>query len=154
MEQYKYTIVPRKILPQAIIDELILEGLIKNDNILVEMQNDMYGLQIAHDKLINHLNKDKYMPTGLTPGIFTHTQAITCCLVVDNFGIKYENKLDIYNLLRHLDKEYTTTVNNEGHNFCRVHLNRDYSKRTVELILPDYILKELIQLKHPPPTKT
>ena len=41
MEQYTYTTVPRKMLPQTIIDELNLEGLIKNEKILVEIQQGM-----------------------------------------------------------------------------------------------------------------
>ena len=38
MERYKYMVVPRKMIHQAIINELDLEGLIKNDNILVEIK--------------------------------------------------------------------------------------------------------------------
>ena len=89
--------IPREILLQAVFDELNLEVLIKNDNILVEIRNGVYGLpqagRIADDKLINHLETSGYMSTGHTLGLFKHkTKTITFCLVVDGVGIKYEIK--------------------------------------------------------------
>ena len=109
MEQFDYMTVPRKILLQAVISELNLGGLIKNDNILVEIQKGVYVLpqdgRIAYDKIINHLKKGGYIPTGQTPGLFKHkTKWITVCLVVDNFGITYENKQDVDDLPKHLNK--------------------------------------------------
>ena len=40
MEWFKYMTVPRKMLLQAVIDELNLECLIKNENILVKIKNE------------------------------------------------------------------------------------------------------------------
>ena len=54
---------------------------------------------IAHDDLVNHLEKFGYIKT-LVDGLFVHqTKNIAFTLVVDNFAIKYTNKADADHLI-------------------------------------------------------
>jgi len=83
--------------PQEVIDEYNLKELANDGWVYMEIRKGMYGLpqagQIAHDKLVKHLAKYGYAPMRLTPGLWKHhTCPITFCLVVDNFGVKYDGK--------------------------------------------------------------
>jgi len=68
-------------------------------------------VRIAYDKLVKHLAKYRYTPTGLTPGLWKHhTCPITFCLVVDGFGIKYVRKEHAEHLISALHDEYPITL--------------------------------------------
>ena len=57
----------------------------------------MYGIpksgRIAHDRFKNHLDKHRYQPVKVSPGLWDHKyRPIYFTLNVDNFGIKYVEK--------------------------------------------------------------
>ena len=59
----------------------------------------MYGLpqarNISNDELMKHLAKHGYHPTPLIPDLWKHnTHPINFTLIVDDFAIKYSNKVD------------------------------------------------------------
>ena len=154
----EYMWVQEHMLPQEIIDEYNLRPRIHNGRILAEIRKSMYGLpqagRISYDALLPHLLQGGYQPTPFTPGLFRHkTKPVTFCLIVDDFGIKYENEQDVRDLITHLQKKYQTTVDWTGQHFCGMHLKWDYHKRTVELSLPGYINKALQRFRHPPPPR-
>ena len=134
-EQYKYISVPHKMLSQADINKLNLKFIINNDNIMVEIRKGAYRLpqagRIVYDKLISHLDKGGYIPTYQTPGLFKYkTRSIIVCLVIDNFGITYEKKQDVDNLLKHFDIEYTATINREGRILSQYMAHKNNSRKT------------------------
>ena len=76
MSRYEYMWVPVELIPRDIFDEYKLAGLVSNNKVLVEIRKGMYGLpqagRLAYEKLVEHLAKGGYIPTGLTPGLFKH----------------------------------------------------------------------------------
>ena len=118
----------------------------------------MYGLpqagRIAYDKLLLYLAEGGYVPTGRTQDLFQHkARKITFCLIIDDFGIKYEDIANANHLLSHLGKEFTATIDRARKTCCRVDLMWDYTNRTVELSIPDYFPKHLIRINHLSPKK-
>ena len=74
----------------------------------------MYGLvqadMIAHDTLKENLKLYGYAPAKITQGLWTHTVIdIHFTLVVDEFGIKYIHKKDVYHLISALQTKYEVT---------------------------------------------
>ena len=118
--------------------------------VLGEIRKGMYGLplagRLAYNKLVAHLAEGGYVPTEHAPGLFRHkTRAVTCCLIVYDFGIKYTRKHDAQHLINHLSEAYKATVDWERNFFCGLHLKWDYDSiiRSVELDIPDYVNRAL-----------
>jgi hypothetical protein len=79
-----------------------------------------------------------------TPGLWYHESCpITFILVVDNFGVKYENKDDVDHLIASIKKDYMLTEDWTGNLYCEIQLNWDYAGRTVNISMPGYIKKEI-----------
>ena len=97
---------------------------------------------MAYLKLKRHLAADGYLPTGHTPGLFKHiTRPVMFNLVVDDFGVKYQGKQHALHLISTLQKHYDVTIDWSGDLFCGLHLNWDYSRRTVDLSVPNFVQK-------------
>jgi hypothetical protein len=157
MDDYEYMYIPEWIIPPDIMEEYNLKPLIKNGLLLVEIRKGMYGLpqagRLAYIKLAKHLATHGYIPTNHTPGLFKHlTRPIQFSLVVDDFGIKYIGKENALHLINCLKQEYPLTIDWEGSIFCGIHLKWDYTKRTVDLSMPNYVAKALKRFNHPPPS--
>ena len=96
-----------RMIPDEIIQEYNLKKLFTNNMILAQINRDVYGLpqagRIAYNKIVTHLEKVVYVPTGRTPGFFKYTsRPIYVCLVVDDFGVKYVHKADAQHIIDHL----------------------------------------------------
>ena len=71
----------------------------------------MYGLKkaaiLAYDNIKESLKPYSYAPIIGTVGLWGHkTHPIKYCLCVDDFGIKYYNKLDAEHLLEAIYQTY------------------------------------------------
>ena len=154
MEEYEYMYLQRWIFPQEFIDEYNLEHLFDDKGrILCEIRKGMYGLRqagrLAYVKLIAHLKPAGYIRAGITPGLFRHTtNDIVFSLVVDDFGIRYTDKKDAQDLIDHLNKQYTCTVDWDGAIFLGMNLEWDYINRTVTITMPGYVKKAIIRFEH------
>ena len=120
------------MIPEKIVQEYNIQPLFNNGRILAEIRKSMYGLpqagRISYDALLPHLERGGYIPSKFTPGLFPHrSKPISICLIVDDFGVKYKNKEDAEELVRHLQTKYKTTVDWTGQNFCGMALQWDYS---------------------------
>jgi hypothetical protein len=73
---------------------------------------------------------------------------ITFFLVVNNFGIKMTSMADMKHLGSLLQEHYSITFDSTGSLFCGVKLMWDYIDCTVDLHMPDYILKALLKYQH------
>ena len=73
-------------------------------------------------------------------------------LVVDDFGVKYTGKEHALHLAAALKENYDITTDWTGSLFIGISLKWDYSKRTVQLSMPNYINKMLQRYQHPKPT--
>jgi hypothetical protein len=109
---------------------------------------------LANDKLVKHLAKYDYAPTKHTPGLFTHaTRPVAFSLVVDDFGIKYVGQEHAQHLVNAIRDLYTATTDWTGNLYCGISLAWDYTARTVDLSMPNYIKKALAAFQATAPTR-
>jgi hypothetical protein len=158
MEHYEYMRIPLKTIPDEIIRQYKLLPLVHNGSILVEIRKGMYGLPqagyLANVRLRKHLAKHGYRPTRHTPGLFTHdTRPITFALVVDDFGVKYVGREHAEHLLATLRLLYEATTDWTGRLYCGITLTWDYTTRTCDLSMPDYVRKALERFCHNQPLR-
>ena len=99
--------------------------------------------------------KHGFNQTPHTLGLWRHhTKPIQFTLVVDNFGIKYENKQDAQDIINVLESNYeAVSVDWDGELLCGIKLEWDYQNQTVDLSMPGYITKLLHRFSHPIPKK-
>ena len=133
MNRFEYMRIPVKYIPEDIMYQYNLAGLIVNNHVLVEIKKVMYGLPqaglIAQEILNIHLAASSYTPSRHTLGLYTHNRRkTTFTLVVDDFGIKYHHKHDALHLLEVLKKKYTITTDWKGELYIGISLKLDYKK--------------------------
>ena len=107
------------MIPPRIIKYYQLELLETGGYVYARINKTWYGLKpggtIAHDDLVEHLNKHGYIRSGTTDGLFKHrTRNISFTLMVDNFGIKYKWKEDLDHLINIMRSKYTFKVDLEA----------------------------------------
>ena len=159
MERYEYMFLPLDMIPKEIIEQYRLTEIARNGKVYLEIRKGMYGLpqsgKLANEQLQRNLEPYGYTPCKYTPGLWKHkTRPKYFTLVVDDFGIKYQNKTDIEHLISTLKRFYPKiTVDWEGKLYCGITLNWDYNKRTVELSMPGYVEEVLHKYQHIPPQK-
>jgi hypothetical protein len=139
-------------IPQSIIDQYHLLDLVHNDFVLVAISRGMYGLPqsgiLAYNQLVTHLSRHGYSPCTHTPGIWTHeTRDVTCCLVVDDFGIKYTNRCDAEYLITALQALYVTT-DWMGSLYLTMTIDWDDRNHKVDISMPRYVTKALDRFQH------
>ena len=79
---------------------------------------------------------------------------ITFFLVVNDFGIKYVGKENSDHLIQSLKKQYTVSMGWTGSLFCGLHIHWDYSERTCNISIPDYLKKSLHKFQQPKPPRS
>jgi hypothetical protein len=88
------------------------------------------------------------------PGLWKHTsRPISFTLVVDNFGVKYTNQGDVDHLIGSLKKDYELTEDWDSNLYCGIKLKWDYDARTLDILMPGYIIKQLQKYKHASPPR-
>ena len=111
----------------------------------IEIQKGMYGLpqagMLANKLLKRLLTKHGYYEVRHTPGYGCHTwRPIDFMLVVDDFGVGYENNEHDLHLLQTLRQYYeAVSVDWTGTLYCGITLKWDYGKWTCELSMPGYV---------------
>ena len=119
----------------------------------------MYGLAqaglLANELLAKSLAKHGFSETPHTPGLWKHHKnPIQFALVVENFGIKYENKQDAQDLINALESNYeAVSVDCDRELFCDIKLKWDCHNRTVDLSMPGCTTRILQRFSHPSPKK-
>jgi hypothetical protein len=101
-----------------------------DEYVYCEINKGRYGLPqsgiIAQQLLKEHLGKVGYTQSKIIPGLWKHqSQAITFCLVIDNFAIKYTKKEDFDHLLNALKKDYEVTEDRRGKKYLRLTIEWD-----------------------------
>ena len=84
-----------------------------------EIRKGMYGLKeagiIAYKHLLKNLLPYGYEPLQHTPGIWKHQQRqIMFTLCVDDFGVKYVNRINAEHLIAAIQAHYECTVDWTG----------------------------------------
>ena len=105
--------------------------------------------KIAHDDLVEHLNKHGYIRSGTIDGLFKHrTRNISFTLMVDDFGIKYKWKEDLDHLINIMRSKYTFKVDLEAKQYIGINLDWDYSKRELICSMKGYVKQAPKELEH------
>ena len=136
-----------KHIPEDIIQQYNLLDLVDADGyVYIRINKGMYGLKQAaileYTKLISILKPFGYHPIPHTVGMWQHkTRNTKFCLCVDDFGIKYTCIHDAQHLLNALTSAYTISTDWTGKNYCGLTLDWDYTGRTVDISIPNYIHK-------------
>jgi hypothetical protein len=149
--------IPTWAIPDQVMTEYKLQGLVHKDHVLVEIRKGMYGLpqagSLAIERLVAHLAKYGYTPCRhTTAGLWSHaTKPLRFSLVVDDFGVQYVGCKHTDHLLLVLRDLYACTVDWNGTKYIGLTLNWDYAARTVDLSMPGYIRDALHCFQHPNP---
>jgi hypothetical protein len=113
MARYEYIQLCIADMPDNVIEHYNLRDKANpNGYIYCEIQKGMYGLLqagiIAQQLLEEHLQKQGYHQSQMTPGLWKHdTHPIGFSLVINNFGVKYvdeENAQHLSDTVRHHNK--------------------------------------------------
>jgi hypothetical protein len=104
---------------------------------------------LANKKLRQKLAPFGYHKCVDTPGLWKHeSRPLTFTLVVDDFGVKYENKEDADHLIASIKSTYKLTKDWTGNLYCGISLDWDYINQTVDISMPGYIKKKLQEYNH------
>jgi hypothetical protein len=157
MSHFEYMWINVRDIPAELFEYYKLAPLVKNGRVCVEIRRGMYGLpqagRLANDELVIHLAAHGYIQSKHTPGLFTHTtRPISFCLVVDDFGVKYVGKEHAEHLQTVLSAKYQITSEWSGDLYLGLHLAWDYTNRTVDLSMPNYVEKALQRFNHVAPS--
>ena len=143
-----------KYFPPDIRDRYDIEGLIAADGyVYIKIIKGMYGLKqadiIAYNQLISHMDPHGYYPVPFTTVIWEHkTRKTKFCFYVDDFIVKYFSKYYANRLLNSLKKYYVISTDWEGRNYLVLTIDWKYSKKYVDISMPDYVRKSLDRLQH------
>ena len=143
-------------IPPRIIEHYKLQGLVHKGYVYARIKRAWYGLKqsgkIAHDDLVEHLQKYGYERMARTEGLFKHkTRDITFTLVVDDFGIKYTQQADVDHLIAAVRDKYPFKVDWEAKQYVGIHLKWDYEKRELRTSMDGYVEQALKEFKHVTP---
>jgi len=103
-------------IPKDVFHHYKLQDIAEPDGyVYCRVEKGTYGLPqagiIAQELLKEQLAKEGYSQSQLTPGLWKHkSQPISFKLVVDNFGIKYENNANSHHLINTVKKNYVCSV--------------------------------------------
>ena len=157
LPRYEYMRFRLEMIPMEIRIQYNLDAIAVNGWVYVEIRKGMYGLPQA-GILANQLLKTRLAPHGYyeckhTPGLWRHKwRPITFVLVVDDFGVKYKGREHALHLAAALKEHYDITTDWTGSLFIGISLKWDYTRRTVQLSMPNYINKMLQRYQHSKPT--
>ena len=108
---------------------------------------------ISNDRLRIHLSKFGYAPVARTPSLWKQaTKKMLFSLVVNDFGVKHVGKENYDHLIQALRKLYTISIDWTGARYCGLTLAWDYTRRTCDIYILEYLPADLHKFQHPLPT--
>ena len=158
MARPEFMRLPLTIIPDEIKKKYELQDLAADGWVYVRISKGMYGLPqaglLANELLSKRLKAAGYYQCQFTPGLWRHVwRPITFALVVDDFGVKYQDEVHAKHLLKTLEKYYKVTVDWKGELFVGIQLNWDYKNQTLDTHVPGYVAGALHKYQHKPPKK-
>jgi hypothetical protein len=150
LPESEYMQINLRHVDQSVLDTYKLLDYATNGMLLVRVDKGIYGLpqagRLAQERLIAHLSNHGYYQTR-TAGLFRHKQnSIAFSLVVDDFGIKYHNKIDAEHLLATLRELYTITEDwATEQKYVGITIKHDVTNNIMTLSMPGYVDKALIR---------
>ena len=149
--------IKAELIPPEFMKEYDLTSKIKNGYVYMEIRKGMYGLPqagiLANDLLRKRLGESNYYETS-TPGLWKHTtRPVTFTLVVDDFGIKYIDKQNVQHLINVLKKYHEIEIHWKGEKHIGITLKWDYTNKTVDTSMPNYVMSNLRKYGHKKPLR-
>jgi hypothetical protein len=143
--------------PPEVLSRLRLSPFTKTDRrtgrpyCLFRADKTIYGLKefgkLSNDRLVSHLATYGFVETS-TPCLFRHpTRSIAFILVVDDFGVKYQNHDDFDYLVQCLLTLYQVKAHPIAHTFLGFRLAHDRRLRTLALSYPGYVDSLMARLR-------
>ena len=153
LERPEHMRMKLSIIPQEIIEQCNLHSLVRNGWVHIRIDKGMHGLPqagiLANKLLQKRLALHQIRPCKFTPGLWKHdTKPIKFTLVVDDFGVKHNNKSDLQDLIRILQKDCEMTIDKTGQRCCGTELDWDHRNRQVHLSMPGYVEEALKLFGH------
>ncbi len=133
LNRYEYMKMPINLFPLWIINQYNLNSKVVGGYIYLQMRKAIWGLPqagiLANKLLQKHLAPQGYYKCKNTPGLWKHTpQPLMFTLVVNDFGINYEQQEDVDHLIVAIKTKYVLTKYWTGNLYCGIKLNWDYKK--------------------------
>jgi hypothetical protein len=167
LKRYEYVRLKLEDFPNNVIEQYKLREIAKPDgSVFVEVRRCHYGLPqsgiLANKYLEKRLNEYGYYQSTYTPGLWMHkTRSIKFALVVDDFGIKYDNIADVEHLKQALQATnpetgkpmFQISTDESGARFVGLTIDWDYENRECHISMPGYVAKALKRFQHDKPTK-
>ena len=158
LTDYEYMKLPKHIIPDEIFEQYKLLPLLHRNFVYIQIRKGMYGLpqagRLANLQLIQHLRPFGFEPVKRMPGLWKHTsRPVQFTLVVDDFGIQYTGVEHATYLLNAIKQHYDITVDWSGSSYCGLSLSWDYIARTLDVSMPGYVKRALLDFQHPSPNK-
>ena len=95
------------------------------------MYGHPYAGRGANNDLVTHLASYHFCQDPNIPCLFTHdTRPISFTLVVDDFGVKYNDIADVDHLIQILEAKYDVHSDLTGSKYIGVKLDWDYENNT------------------------
>ena len=119
--------------------------------VIFRIDQTMYGLKdagkLSNLRLVSLLSEFGFRETA-TPCLFRHlSRPISFVLVVDDFGIKYQNRDDYDYLISCLSRLYHVKSNPIASKFLGFALSHNRAQRTLSLSYPGYVDALLLRLR-------
>ncbi len=148
LQEPEYMVINLSSIPPATITKYHLQSYAHDGKVMVRIKQALYGLpqagKISQDQLKLLLSHHGYTEAPSTPCLFTHaTRSTKFVLVVDDFGIKYNNMEDLEHLLTAIRSMYQLTVDLQGKRFLGMSIDFDRTERTLAISMPHYIARTL-----------
>jgi hypothetical protein len=136
--------IPVKDVSQSLLEEHNLLQFVVDNHILCRVDGTMYGHPYAgrgaNIDLVAHLASHNFIQDSNIPCLFTHSaRKISFTLVVDDFGVKYDNLTDFNFLVSSLREKYEVHVDLTGSKYIGVRLDWDYAANTLVPSMPTYV---------------
>ena len=124
----------------------------------MEIRKGMYGLPqsgiLSNKTLKEQLTEYGFTEVAHTPGLYNHdTRPVWFMLVVDDFGIKYIGKENAQQLIDGLKDLYEVEIDWNGKLDCGITLDWHYDAKYVNILMPNYVHKQLTRYKPDPPRR-
>ena len=148
LKRPEYVRIATKHLSDTIIREYDLDKMSTDGYVYFEVVKGMYGLPqaglLAQQRLIAHLAKSEYIQSPVIPCLFRHpTNGVTFVLVVDDFGVKFQNAAGRDHFLDTLRSLYAITVDEQGSQYLGMCIEHDKKLATISISMPGYIARVL-----------
>ena len=142
--------INRRHISDAMLTKHNLWDYLVNGSVLFRIDKGMYGLPqaglLAKSELTAHLASGGYHEDSTIPCLFKHvSNGVLFSLVVDDFGVSYNDPAGAEHLHQHLLQRYPHRINWQPKKYLGVTIVFDYAARTATLSMPGYMDRVILR---------